>query len=75
MWHCSIDYWVRYCMFRSMGTKVLPRAAWPGLKVGNVTDWYQSMSGCSEVAYPALRLARGTLHQEIVCFLVLFPMN
>jgi hypothetical protein len=65
MWHCSVDYWVCYCMFCSMGMKVFPRVAWPGLKAGNVTDWCQSMSGFSGVAYPGLRLAGGTLQNGI----------
>jgi hypothetical protein len=58
-WHCLVDYWVCYCMFRSMGMKVFPRVAWPGLMAGNVTDWCQSMSGFSGVAYPGLRLVGG----------------
>jgi hypothetical protein len=58
-WHCLVDYWVCYCMFRSMGTKVFPRVARPDLMAGNVTDWCQSMSGCSGVTYPDLRMARG----------------
>ena len=60
-WHCSVDYWVCYYMFRSMGMKVFPRVAWPILMVGNVTDWRQSMSGFSRVAYPGLWVAWGTL--------------
>jgi hypothetical protein len=59
MWHCLVDYWVCYCMFRSMGMKVFPRVAWPSLMAGNVTDWCQSMSGFSGVAYPGLRLVGG----------------
>ena len=58
-WHCLVDYWVCYCMFRSMGTKVFPRVAWPSLMAGNVIDWRQSMSGCFGVVYLDLRLVRG----------------
>jgi hypothetical protein len=61
MWHGLVDYWVCYCMFRSMGRKVFPRVAWPDLKAGNVTNWCQSMSGCSGVAYPSLGLAGAML--------------
>jgi hypothetical protein len=60
-WNCLVEYWVCYCMFRSMGTKVFPRVAWPSLMVGNVIDWCQIMSGCSGVAYPGLRLVRGII--------------
>jgi hypothetical protein len=48
-------------MFRSMGMKVFPRVAWPSLMAGNVTDWRQSISGCSGVAYPDLRLVGGII--------------
>jgi hypothetical protein len=65
MWHCLVYYWVCYCMFHSMGTKVLPRVSWPGLKAGNVTDWCQSMSGYFGVAYPDLGLVGGTLQNGI----------
>jgi hypothetical protein len=64
-WHCLVDYWVCYCMFRSMGTKVFPRVAWPGLMDGNVTNWPQSMSGCSGVVYPGLRLVGGESLQSM----------
>jgi hypothetical protein len=58
-WHCLVDYWVCYCMFRNMGTKFFPIVAWPDLMVDNVTDWRQSMSGCSGVAYLGLMLVEG----------------
>jgi hypothetical protein len=57
-WHCLVDYWVCYCMFYGMGTKVFPRVAWPGLMAGNVTNWRQSMSGFSRVAYLSLMLVK-----------------
>jgi hypothetical protein len=38
---------------------VFPRIAWSGLMAGNVTDWHQSMTGFSGVAYPGLRLVGG----------------
>jgi hypothetical protein len=62
MWHSLVYYWVCYCTFHSMGMKVLPRVSWPGLKARNVTEWCQSMSGYSRVAYPDLGLVGGTLH-------------
>jgi hypothetical protein len=65
MWHFLVYYWVCYCMFRSMGTKVFPRVSWPNLKAGNVIDWCQSMSGYSGVAYPGLGLVLGTLQNGI----------
>jgi hypothetical protein len=60
-WHCLVDYWVCYYMFRSMGTKVFLRVSWSDLMDGNVTDWHQSMSGCFGVAYPDLRLVEGVI--------------
>jgi hypothetical protein len=54
MWHSSVDYWVCYYMFRSKRMKAFPRVAWPSLfKVGDVTNWCQSMRDCSGVASPA----------------------
>jgi hypothetical protein len=70
-WHCLVDYWVCYCMFRSMGMKVFPRVAWPGLMAGNVTDWRQSMSGCSGVAYPGLRLVGGIVTNSLLWMMIL----
>ena len=37
-----------------------------GLMAGNVTDWHQSMSGCSGVAYPSLRLVGGIVTMVVV---------
>jgi hypothetical protein len=48
-------------MFHSMGTKVFPRVAWTSLMAGNVTNWRQSMSGFSGVAYPGLKLVGGII--------------
>jgi hypothetical protein len=59
MFYCLVDYWVCYYMFCSMGTKVFPIVAWPGMMDENVIDYCQSMSGCSGVAYPGLRMAGG----------------
>jgi hypothetical protein len=77
MWHCLVDYWVCYCMFRSMGTKVFPGVAWLGLMAGNVTDYCQSMSGFSRVAYPSLRLAGGDRYKFIAGFYphIRFPLR
>jgi hypothetical protein len=38
---------------------MFPRVACPSLMAGNVSDWRQSMSGFSGVAYPGLRLVEG----------------
>jgi hypothetical protein len=65
-WHCLVDYWVCYCMFRSMGMKIFPRVAWSDLMAGNVTDWHQSMSGCSGVAYLGLRLVKGVVTDGLI---------
>jgi hypothetical protein len=40
---------------------MFPRVACSGLMVGNVTDWLQSMSGFSGVAYPSLRMVGGII--------------
>jgi hypothetical protein len=42
-----------------MERKMFPRVACPGLMVGNVSDWHQSMSGCYGVVYLDLRLVKG----------------
>ena len=55
MWHCLVDYWVCYCMFCSMGTKVFPRVEWLGLMVVGL-------------AYPSLRLVRGIITEPITWF-------
>jgi hypothetical protein len=39
--------------------KMFPRIGCPGLMAGNVSNWRQSMSGCSRVAYLSLRLVEG----------------
>jgi hypothetical protein len=41
--------------------KMFPRVACPSLMAGNVSDWRQSMSGFSGVAYPSLRLVEGVV--------------
>jgi hypothetical protein len=45
---------------------VFPRVAWPSLVAGNVTDYRQSMSGCSGVAYLGLRLVEGVVTNTII---------
>jgi hypothetical protein len=60
MWHSSVDYWVCYRIFRSKRMKTFPRVAWPDLfKVGDVTNWCQSMRDYSGVAFPSLWVAQG----------------
>jgi hypothetical protein len=44
--------------------KMFPRVACSGLMAGNVTDWHQSMSGFSGVAYPSLRLVEGIVTHD-----------
>jgi hypothetical protein len=45
-WHCLVDYWVCYCMFRSMGTKVFPRVAcsrpdgWECYQLASKHEWF-----------------------------------
>ena len=48
-----------------MGMKVFPRVAWPDLKVWNVTNWCQSMSGCFGVVYPDLGLSGGNIYSMV----------
>jgi hypothetical protein len=47
-----------------MGTKDVPRVACFGLTARNFIDWRQSMSGCSGVAFPGLRLVEGIVTVE-----------
>jgi len=58
-WHCLVNYWLCYYMFRNIRTKVFPRVAWPGLMAGNVTEWCQRMSGYFGVAYLSLKFVGG----------------
>jgi hypothetical protein len=47
-----------------MGMKAFPTVAWPSLKARKVIGRCESMSGCSGVAHPGLRLVRGTLQNK-----------